>query len=150
MIQSQGYRGYLSSRPFWGERVPQHVQNLVIRNYCMDNNLRFLLSSVEVVMPNTYMILENLLEQLDDIEGIVCYSMFQLHHEKHLRMKVYSTILSKCKSLHFAVEGLSLSSHQDVVRIDNILCVKNVMSNALGVEALRQGIKVAAATRTMK
>ena len=65
-------------------------------------------------------------------------------------MKVYSTILSKCKSLHFAVEGLSLSSHQDVVRIDNILCVKNVMSNALGVDALRKGIKVAAATGTMK
>ena len=150
MIQSRGYRGYISSRPFLGERVPQHVQNLVIRNYCIENNLRFLLSSVEVAMPNTYMIFENLLEQLDDIEGIVCYSMFQLHHEKQLRVKVYNTILTKCKSIHFAVEGLSLSSHLDVARIDNILCVKNVMSDALGVDALKKSIKVAESMGNMK
>ena len=100
MKQGSGYRGYVSSRPFLGERVPQHVQNLVIRNYCTQNNLSFLLSSVEVVMPNTYMILETLLKQLSDIEGIVCYSMFQLHHEKKLRMKVYDIILSKSRSIH--------------------------------------------------
>ena len=55
-------------------------------NYCIEKNLSFLLSSVEVAMPNTYMIFENLLEQLNDIDGIVCYSMFQLHHDKKLRM----------------------------------------------------------------
>ena len=28
------YRGYIFSRPFMDERVPQHVQNIVIRDYC--------------------------------------------------------------------------------------------------------------------
>ena len=124
-----------------GERVPQHVQNLVIRNYCIEKNLSFLLSSVEVAMPNTYMIFENLLEQLDDIDGIVCYSMFQLNHDKTLRMKACNTILSKGRSIHFAVEGLKVSSHQDIARIDNILCVKNVMTNTLDVDALRKGVE---------
>ena len=33
-------RGYIFSRPFMGERVPQHVQNLVIRDYCEKNGLK--------------------------------------------------------------------------------------------------------------
>jgi len=150
MKQGSGYRGYVSSRPFLGERVPQHVQNLVIRNYCTQNNLSFLLSSVEVVMPNTYMILETLLEQLDDLEGIVCYSMFQLHHEKKLRMKVYDTILSKNRSVHFAVEGLRIFDYQDVARIDNIMCVKKTMFDALSSDALRKGMEVAESRRNIK
>ena len=39
----------MSSRDFMGERVPQHVQNLVIRNYCNQNNYQYLLSAVEYV-----------------------------------------------------------------------------------------------------
>ena len=27
-------KGYNFSRPFMGERVPQHVQNIVIKDYC--------------------------------------------------------------------------------------------------------------------
>ena len=30
----KGFRGYIFSRPFMEERVPQHVQNIVIRDYC--------------------------------------------------------------------------------------------------------------------
>ena len=28
------FRGYIFSRAFQGERVPQHVQNIVIRDFC--------------------------------------------------------------------------------------------------------------------
>ena len=34
MSNARGYRGYIGSRPYFGERAPQHVQNLVIRDYC--------------------------------------------------------------------------------------------------------------------
>ena len=27
-------RGYIFSRPFMGERAPQHVQNIIIRDFC--------------------------------------------------------------------------------------------------------------------
>ena len=46
-------RGYIFSRQFMGERVPQHVQNIVIRNYCEKNRYFFLLSSVEYKMENS-------------------------------------------------------------------------------------------------
>ena len=32
-MSSRGLRGYIASRPVAGARVPQHVQNLVIRDY---------------------------------------------------------------------------------------------------------------------
>ena len=41
-------KGYIFSRSFMGERVPQHVQNLVIRDYCIKNSL-----SIYLVKANT-------------------------------------------------------------------------------------------------
>ena len=38
-MKSKKVRGYIFSRSFMGERVPQHVQNIVIRDYCEKNNL---------------------------------------------------------------------------------------------------------------
>ena len=35
-------RGYIFSRTFMGERVPQHVQNIVIRDYCVKNKYDYL------------------------------------------------------------------------------------------------------------
>ena len=71
-------RGYIFSRPFMGERVPQHVQNLVIRDYCERNQLQFLLSATEYAMPNCHLIFEQILIELSDLHGIVAYSLFQL------------------------------------------------------------------------
>ena len=33
-------KGYNFSRSFMGERVPQHVQNIVIKDYCQKNGLK--------------------------------------------------------------------------------------------------------------
>ena len=40
-------RGYNFSRPFMGERVPQHVQIIVIKDFCRKKKLNFLLSVTE-------------------------------------------------------------------------------------------------------
>ena len=32
-------KGYIFSRSFMGERAPQHVQNIVIRDFCKKNSL---------------------------------------------------------------------------------------------------------------
>ena len=34
-------KGYIFSRPFLEERVPQHVQNIVIQNYCKNRDYTF-------------------------------------------------------------------------------------------------------------
>ena len=35
------------------ERVPQHVQNIVIRDYCSKKDIQYLLSSTEYAMENS-------------------------------------------------------------------------------------------------
>ena len=47
-------KGYIFSRPFLDERAPQHVQNIVIRDYCKKENLHYGLSAVEYAMKNSY------------------------------------------------------------------------------------------------
>ena len=120
-------RGYVFSRSFLGERVPQHVQNLVIRDYCEKNNLHFLLSASEYAMENSHLIFTLLLDELKIIDGIALYSVFQLPYETEKREQIYDRILSMGKTLHFCVEGLKISNVQEKERIENIWLVKKAM-----------------------
>ena len=88
-MKSKKVRGYIFSRAFMGERVPQHVQNIVIRDYCEKNNLFYLLSSVEYAMENCHLMLQQVLNEIKSIDGIVVYSLFQLPKNEKLRLKIY-------------------------------------------------------------
>ena len=125
-----GFQGYVTSRPFQGQRVPQHVQNLVIRDYCQNRGLRYLLSGTEYAMPGSTLMLQQLLDGLNQIEGIVLYSLFQLPENDQIRQEIYQITLKKKKSLHFAVETLSLQQKQDCRRLEDIWGVFMVMKNA--------------------
>jgi sporadic carbohydrate cluster protein (TIGR04323 family) len=126
-------RGYIFSREFMGERVPQHVQNLVIRDYCERNHLQFLLSATEYAMPKSHLIFEQILDELTNIHGLVAYSLFQLPEEKKRRIAIYEKVIAQKKSLHFAVEGLHMITMQQCEQIERIwqirltlpLCLKN-------------------------
>jgi len=113
-------RGYVFSRPFMGERVPQHIQNQVIRDYCNRNQLQFLLSSTEYAMQDCHLILEQVLCNLDTLSGIVAYSLFQLPEDQTRRKSVYEQCINKKKALHFAVEGIQARSQEDCERIEMI------------------------------
>jgi sporadic carbohydrate cluster protein (TIGR04323 family) len=103
-----------------GERVPQHVQNLVIRDYCERNNLHFLLSATEYAMQGCHLILEQVLGELSDINGLVAYSLFQLPEDGIQRQRIYDQVLNQQKDLHFAVEGLRASNWQECERIETL------------------------------
>ena len=60
----KGFRGYIFSRPFMEERVPQHVQNIVIRDYCSKKGIHYLLSATEYAMDNSSLILNHTLKFL--------------------------------------------------------------------------------------
>lgn len=80
-------RGYIFSRPFMGERVPQHVQNLVIRDYCKRTGLQFLLSATEYAMVDCHLILEQILDELVNLHGLIAYSLFQLPEKNKAEKK---------------------------------------------------------------
>ena len=57
MTGQKEYRGYVFSRSIGAHRVPQHIQNLVIRNHAQKYSLHFLLSGVEHRMNSSYVML---------------------------------------------------------------------------------------------
>ena len=126
-------RGYIFCRSFMGERAPQHVQNIVIRDYCKKNNLSYLLSSTEYAMKNSYLMLEQVLEELKSIDGIVAYSLFQLPEDEKLRKKIYKRIINLKKEIHFSVEGLKISKQKDISKIEDIWMVKKSLANCIKV-----------------
>ena len=98
-------KGYIFSRPFLEERVPQHVQNIVIQNYCKNRNYTFQLSATEYRYDESTFILMELLENISKYDGLVFYSLFQLPLNEKKRNFLYNKILKKNKVIHFAAES---------------------------------------------
>jgi sporadic carbohydrate cluster protein (TIGR04323 family) len=121
-------RGYVTSRPFFGNRVPQHVQNIVIRDYCTRRGFTYLLSATEYAMPACYMMLEDALNELPHIDGIALYSIFLLPRRRSRRLAIYRRILDAGATLHGAVESIALSSEADLQVIEDIWMVQETVS----------------------
>ena len=117
------------SRDFMGERVPQHIQNQVIRNYCNDNGYEYLLSAVEYTMINSQLILNQLSDQLENIDGIGFYSLFQLPEDDQKRQKFLRKVIEHKKFICFCSENFKLKKYLDIERINTIWLIKKKMSN---------------------
>ena len=127
MIPKKRFRGYISSRPFSGERAPQHIQNLVIRTYCEEFGYEFLLSATEVAMPDAYIVLNRLMSGRGESDGLVFYSLRQLPASQDHRREFFNAILESGREVHFAVERMAIQSRADINRVDQILCVEAVL-----------------------
>jgi sporadic carbohydrate cluster protein (TIGR04323 family) len=123
MIKQLGYRGYISSRPVAGGRVPQQVQNLVLRDYCADNNIHLLLSVTEYALADCYTMLEQVLRDAAKNQGVVLYSLFQLPQSPVARSRIYQIVLENNMELHLAVEGLVIKDQDSAQRVEDIWMV---------------------------
>lgn len=122
-----GHRGYISPRPVRGNRIAQHVQNLVVRDYCVQRGLSYRLSVVEYVMPGCYMMLRQALDELPRLAGIVAYTLHMLPRRPEHRQEIYKAVLDQGASLHFALEGLVLSRTVDAADIEDIWGVQQAI-----------------------
>ena len=129
-------RGYIFSRPFMEERVPQHVQNIVIRDYCSKNNIQYLLSATEYAMEKSTLMLRQLITELPSIDGIVAYSIFQMPEDDAERQSIFNSVLSLKKEIHFAVEGLTIFDNETCSHIENIWKVKKTLPHCESIEIL--------------
>jgi sporadic carbohydrate cluster protein (TIGR04323 family) len=110
-----------------GERVPQHVQNIIIRNYCEQNNFQYLLSSTEYVYEKSDIMLEQALNEIKNLDGIISYSLFQLPEDDDKRNRIYNIILKERKEFHFAVEGLKLTNSIETELIEYLWLIKKTI-----------------------
>lgn len=117
-------RGYIFSRPFMGERAPQHVQNIVIKDFCKNNSLEYSLSVSEYKMENSFLILNDLLKKMRNIDGIVAYSLFQLPTDNNKRNHILKKIINKKKFICFAVEKITVSKIKDIKKINILWRIK--------------------------
>jgi len=120
MSKRKGYRGYITSRPIFGSRTPQHVQNLVIRDYAQRKGLTYRLSATEYAMEGCCMMLHQILEELPDLEGVIAYSLFMLPQRAERRRAVCRRVLDSGARLHMAVEEFILADETDVERLENL------------------------------
>jgi len=119
-----------------GERVPQSVQNLVLRNYCANNNIIFELSSIEYTMENSYYVLNKLIEE-KKYKNIIFYSLFQLPENNEKRLKIVRQFINRKKKLFFAIEDIKIRKNSDINKIENIWYIKKISKNCLTTKELR-------------
>ena len=131
-----GFRGYIASRPVRGTTTPQHVQNLVIRDYAARNKLTYLLSATELSVPGCFMVMEDVLAELPSIEGMICYSLFMLPGGDAARRRLYERVLDSGAELHAALESLKIASESDVRRIEDIWTIERLLPRCLPPSAL--------------
>lgn len=95
----------------------------MIRDYARRKNLQFLLSAVEHIMPGSYMVLEDILDELPRLNGMILYSIFMLPPDEARRREIYDRVLREGCDLHAAVEEITLSSPKDIQAVEDILLV---------------------------
>ncbi len=114
------YKGYIFGRPFMGERVPQHVQNIVLRDFARRKDVRLLLSASEYALENSDLVLQTVVGNLGDADGIMMYSVFQLPADRESRFGIWKEMIERRKEIMFAVEDLYVSNLDDVAHVELI------------------------------
>ena len=74
-LNNKVLRGYISSRDINGAYYPQNIQNLIIRNFASQNNIKLQLSGTEWIIEKSFLMLRSLLREKND--GIIFFSIFK-------------------------------------------------------------------------
>lgn len=127
-------KGYVSSQKINDSFIPQKLQNLVIRDYCNKNKLNLNLSATEYA--GSDLILNSMHEEIQDINGIVFFSIFQLPESNNLRLKIYNKIIKKHKQLFFALENIIFKSKKNINEIENIYNINSIKKFELNVDLI--------------
>ncbi len=125
-----GHRGYIASRPVRGVQMPQRVQNLVVRDYASRAGLEYRLSAVEYAMPACYMMLEAVLAELEQLDGVILFSLYMLPRNPSRRKAIYQHVLDNDASLHSALEQTVLRYEADVSRFEELILLDAWMPKA--------------------
>ena len=82
-------------------------------------------------MPNSQKILDQIIEEIKNLDGIVAYSIFQLPEDNNKRYKVLRKMIKKKKFFYFALENMKLVKKKDLTTIENIWRLKKTLPNCL-------------------
>ena len=120
-------RGYVSSSKINDSSIPQQVQNMAIRDYCLKKGYEYILSAVEYATKNSIL---SLIEALEESYSnrIIFYSLHQLPKNKADREKIYNLIIKK-KKVEFAIENIQIKTKNNISNIEDIINIEQVMND---------------------
>jgi len=72
------YQGYVQLMEFNNIYLPVPIQNLIMKNFCEQNNAIFKLSVNEHYIKNCYMELFFILKKINNIDGLIMSSIYML------------------------------------------------------------------------
>ena len=113
-------KGYNFSRPFFGERAPEHVQTIINNHYCKKNDYIYSMHITEYNGPSSTQMLFEELKNIKKYDGLLFYSLLMLPSDSKKRNSLYKKIISKKKELHFAVEDLFIKTKKDIPKIESL------------------------------
>jgi sporadic carbohydrate cluster protein (TIGR04323 family) len=103
------------------------VQNLVVRDFARRRGLDFLLSATEYAMPGSYLMLEQVLDEMGRIGGAILYSLAQLPDDRARRRIMLERALASGGVLYAALEDMTLTDNDDLGRWEDIALVRQVL-----------------------
>lgn len=106
-------QGYLFLKPFNRVYLPTNIQNIIIKNYCEQNDLLLKLSVNEHNIKNCWMELFSLLKK-DDTNIIVMMSIYMLPDNKKDFIKFYKLLKKNEKHFVFVFENLKIKNIKEL------------------------------------
>jgi sporadic carbohydrate cluster protein (TIGR04323 family) len=122
-----GYRGYVTSREVGGARIPVPVQSLLLRDYCTRKGYVYKLHLNENMFPHSYLVLEGIVRDLSEFEGVLMCSMYMLPLRAARRDAIYRRIFEQGAELHFVMEDLVLRKYEDAAAVEEVLQAANLL-----------------------
>ena len=126
-LNKKTLRGYISSRDINGAYYPQNVQNLLIRNFAVQNNINLQLSGTEWIVSKSYVMLRSILKEKND--GVIFFSLFQIYEENYKFNKILKKILEKKKLAIFALENIIISNNKEMISLQQKLKLHKIMNS---------------------
>ena len=99
------------------------MQSTTLRNYCEKNNLIFHLHVVENQIPNTYLVLEALVEKASHYAGIAMCSVSMLPNSREYRRSIIKRTLEQGCALHFTFEQIVISSIDQITELEELVAL---------------------------
>jgi sporadic carbohydrate cluster protein (TIGR04323 family) len=129
MSERRGLRGYVTSRGFGPYHIPVPIQSLALRDYCARKKFVYVLPANENCFPHSYLILEGLITDLSQYEGIVMCSMHMLPRRQERRRRICRSVLEQGCSLHFVVEDFVMVSPGDLAKFEELLTIDRLAAS---------------------
>ena len=121
--EQKATKAYTTPRSFGGFQIPITLQSTTLRNYCEKNNLIFHLHVVENQIPNTFLVLEALVEKASYYDGIAMCSVSMLPTDREYRHSIVKRILEQGCALHFTFEQIVISSVGQIVELEELVAL---------------------------